>query len=182
MHGRVEARLVRAGLEGGDLGRVLALHAAALRHRLAVLTEQEHPDLLHPSRTLLILLDDCDVVDPDVLEAAVAVESEFPALRIHSDLPLARAVPLPAPAHADPELLESLVVAPREVRLIAIAERLDHARHLHLGPPERWPEFHELFRDAYAPVAHRTHPQLARRCDRWAGAFGRRFLTPDSRS
>lgn len=176
MHARLEDRLARAGLPDTGRGQVLDTHARALAHRLRVLHDEEHFDLLHPSRTLLILLDDCDVVDADVLAAAASIESEHPALRIEPANDLARATPNPDTAES---LIEALVVESTEVRLIALAERLDHARHLHLAEPARWAPFHASMCAVYAPVARRTHPRLAQRCDRWCDMFGRRFLGPE---
>jgi hypothetical protein len=173
MQRRLERRLGRAGLPTADAERVLDANAAALLRRLDALRDEEHPDLLHPSRTLSILLDDCDVVDAELLEAAASVESEFAALRIAPRNDLARGVPAP---DTDENLLEALVVATADVRLIALAERLDHARHLHLRESESWSAFHATMCDIYRPVARRTHPQLARRYDWWCPMFGRRFL------
>ena len=174
MHGRLSRRLERSGLDPTAQGRVLEANAAALLHRLDVLGDDEHFEALHPSRTLLILLDDCDVVDADVLEAAAAIESEHEQLRVAAMSSLALTVPVPL--HGGDELAEALVVAHADVRLIALAERLDHARHLHLRAPESWPAFHRSIGTIYRPVAHRTHPRLARRYDWWWRMFDRRFL------
>ena len=172
MHRRIERRLERAGLPAAHARVVLDANAAALAHRMDVLGDDEHPDLLHPSRTLLILLDDCGVVDARVLEAAASVESEHPALRIPHRNDLAGSVPL-----ADSEtLLEDLVSVSDDVRSIALAERLDHARHLHLREHGSWPSFHEQACSVYRPVAHRSLPRLARRYDWWCRMFARRFL------
>ncbi len=173
MQRRVERRLERSGLAVDGRERVLRAHAAALLHRLSVLADDEHFDALHPSRTLLILLDDCAVTDVRVLEAAATVESEHASLRVAAANALAEAVPLPA---AHPDLLEQLVVADEDVQLIALAERLDHARHLHLRDAADWVPFHALVEDVYAPVARRTHPRLGRRYDWWQRTFRRRFL------
>ena len=174
MHGRLARRLEKAGLDERASGPVLEANAAALLHRLDVLRDEEHFEALHPSRTMLILLDDCDVVDATVLEAAASVESEHDALRVDDPSPLAASVPLP---HAQRErLLEELVIASGEVRLLALAERLDHARHLHLRDRLEWAAFHASFGAVYLPIAHRTHPRLARRFDWWWRMFQRRFL------
>lgn len=173
MHRRIEDRLRQAGLAEAAGGQILETNAAALLHRLNVLGDEEHFDLLHPSRTLLILLDDCGVVDAEVLRAAASIESEHVTLRIAPANDLASDVPAPDTTET---LLEDLVVADAEVRLIALAERLDHARHLHLREPAEWPAFHESMRTVYAPVATRTHPRLDYRYDWWCDMFGRRFL------
>ncbi|HUF13331.1 MAG TPA: hypothetical protein VMN78_09540 [Longimicrobiales bacterium] len=173
MHRRIQERLAQAGLAAQERSQILDTHAAVLLHRFDVLEKEDHFELLHPSRTLLILLDDCGVVDADVLSAAASIESEHVALRVAPANEIARAVPLP---DAGDELLERLVVAGPEIRLIALAERLDHARHLHLRAAAAWPAFHDAMCAIYAPVARRTHPRLEERFDHWCDMFGRRFL------
>jgi hypothetical protein len=59
---------------------------------------------------------------------------------------------------------------------IALAERLDHARHLHLMSAVAAAPFHSLIETVYLPVAERSCPPLARRLERWAQAFARRRL------
>lgn len=173
MHRRLELRLRHAGVAEDDSLRVLDAAGTALMHRLHVLRDEAHPDLLHPARTVLILLDDCDVAEPDLLEAGAYVESEFPELRVPHRSDVARAVPT---VESGDMLLEDLVAATVGVRLVSLAERLDHARHLHLHEPERWTAFHRQTRDVYRPVALRTHAVLARRYDTWCRMFERRFL------
>ena len=68
--------------------------------------------------------------------------------------------------------------APASIRLIALAERLDHARHLHLREPVHWRPFHEGIGAIYAPIAERTHPRLAGRYAWWLTTFRSRFLQP----
>ena len=177
MHLRLARRLERAGLDAAARARVLDANARALLHRLDVLGDEEHFDVLHPSRTLLILLDDCDVTDAEVLATAALVESEHTDQRI-DDVAAAR---VPTPASSADLLLEELVSAQQPVRLIALAERLDHARHLHLRAPGVWRDFHESIGTVYAPVAERTHARLARRYAWWHRTFRRRFLEPDGR-
>ena len=172
MQRRLERRLQRAGMSQADAASVLKAHAEVVLHRCRVLHDDEHFDALHPSRTLLILLDDCDVADVEVLAAAARVESEHPELRVAAE-GLAAAVPIPAETDT---LLEDLIVASGDIRLIALAERLDHARHLHLRPRAHWAAFHESACSVYAPVARRTHPRLARRFEWWTRMFARRFL------
>ena len=176
MHLRLARRLESARLPAPDRARILEANAAALLHRQAVLQDEDHFEALHPTRTLLILLDDCDVVDADVLEAAPAIESEHAELRVAHRSALADLVPVPSTAE---RLMEELVVASGEVRLLALAERLDHARHLHLREPGTWTGFHGSIGAVYRPIAHRTQPRLARRYDWWWRMFERRFLAPE---
>ena len=172
MHGRLERRLDKAGLDARSRARVLEANARALLHRLEVLGDEEHFEALHPSRTLLILLDDCDVAEADVLEVAAGVESEHGALLS----PGADSHAVPTPGASGDALIEELVVAPEAIRLIALAERLDHARHLHLRPATAWAPFHAGIGAVYLPLAQRTHARLARRYDWWWSMFRRRFL------
>ncbi len=176
---RLERRLEQASLAPQQRASVLAAVGDPLDRRARAFGD-EHFETLHPARTLLILLDDCDVADAVVLEAAAAIDSEHAALRAPSSSPLAQLVPLPD--HVGDSLLEDLVSADETVRLIALAERLDHARHLHLRERSDWVDFHHGIGVVYAPVAARTHARLARRFDWWWHTFRRRFLqAPDTR-
>ena len=85
---------------------------------------------------------------------------------------------LPGPGADEEERREALVVASNDARLVALAERLDHARHLHLHPRAEWSEFHRGAARVELPVAGRTHAMLERRWRRWADAFARRHM-PD---
>ena len=173
MHNRLAHRLDRAGLTPDARASVLQANARALLHRVGVLGDDEHFDALHPSRAILILLDDCEVADAAVLAATAQVESFDERLRVSGDAGLARGVPLPDRGE---RLLEELVIASAEIRLIALAERLDHARHLHLRPRSSWTPFHRTIAQVYTPIARRTHPRLARRFEWWECMFARRFL------
>jgi len=79
-------------------------------------------------------------------------------------------VPLPGV-----DVAEALVTAPEAVRMVALAERLDHCRHAKF-----WPEradqdrIHGEAMAVYGPVAERTDEALARRFAHWSEAFGRR--------
>ena len=163
----------QAGIAADRSDRILEVAVACLERRARAFGD-EHFETLHPARTLLILFDDCHVTDADVLEAAAEVESEHPSLRGPQPSELALRVPLP---DRHPEtLLEDLIAAEPTIRLIALAERLDHARHLHLRDRAAWPAFHQGIGDVYAPVAARTHDRLARRYDWWWHTFRTRFL------
>jgi hypothetical protein len=74
-------------------------------------------------------------------------------------------------------LLEALVTAPHDVGLIAVAERLDHARHLHFREPALWRPFFQQITDAYLPFSDRVSGQMAVRLARWSGAFEKRLLS-----
>jgi hypothetical protein len=171
--GKTGATYVRAAVE------------AALRPRDALVDDDHDPRYLHPARTVLILLSDGGCRTPEVLAAAAFVESVDEELRAAAALAdadaavraLAKAVPLPAAGSDD--LLERLVSADHDSALTALAERLDHARHLHLRPELPWREFHGEIETVYAPAAARFNQNIARRFDRWAEAFrARRLLAP----
>jgi hypothetical protein len=141
-------------------------------------------ELLHPGRTVLILLEDAKTELAALLAAGALVESEnadwaVPIDRVRAQYgdevaSLVAAVPRPA-EHAD-DLLESLLCAPVDAQRIALAEQLDHARHLHLRPPALWVSRHEMVRTAYLPIAARTDAVLERRLHWWQDMFERRFL------
>lgn len=142
---------------------------------------ETHPDFLHPGRTVLILLLDAGVTDPVLLAAGGLAETLHPGLAAPRDTaaaPRVRALldQVPTPAHEGERLLEALLAASEPVRLIALAERLDHMRHLHLHPAEDWATLYRETRATYLPVAERTHPTLARRFRWWCDMFVRRYL------
>ena len=175
------ARSLGVPVEGiGALGRA---HALAMEPRAAVLLDDRHPAFLHPGRSVLILLRDVGCLDPVTLAAAAVVESEDAELRVSSAAihrvldedvaALAAAVPMPG----DDSLAYDLVTAEEPVRLVALAERLDHLRHAHLRDADRsWRTgAHHQALSVYLPMAHRTHPRLAQRYDHWCRAFARRL-------
>jgi hypothetical protein len=122
--------------------------------------------------------------DPDVLLAATLVDSARPDL----DLPLEdaeeeagpRAIEIARRVRAGPppdsDRLEWLVQLDGDALLVALAERLDHARHLHLAPAATWPDFHRRFAKADLPAASRSDARLAWRMQWWHDSFARRFL------
>lgn len=187
---RAEAMLARlldtarkAGIDDDGAAGIERAYRAAMAPRAARLEDDHAPAFLHPGRTALILMDDLGVADPDVVAAGALAETIFPELAadvagIDRDV-AAILRELPVPARDGERLLERLVSAPDAVRLVALAERLDHARHLHLEPDLDWPAFHHETCAIYAPVAERIHPTLARRFAWWCRTFDRRFLRGD---
>lgn len=167
-------------LAHADVALIRAAVTAALRARDAALAEHD-PRCLHPARTVLILLADVACRDADALAAAAFVESlpaAIPAADTSCLSPRAQALlaAVPLPELADDELLERLVTAEPTTACMALAERLDHARHLHLMSDVAAVPFHAGIEAIYLPVAERACPPLARRLERWAGAFARRRL------
>lgn len=180
---RLERAARRAGLHA-DAVRIAELFRAILRVRDPELPDPEHPDYLHPGRTALILLEDLRIADPDLLCAALLRDSERPGLLLPADeelrlagsraASLARSLPPADPGPAD--RLELLVSCDDDTLVLALAERLDHARHLHLRPDSEWRAFHRTIAAADLPAAARSHPRLAARLLWWHDNFARRFL------
>ena len=167
---------------------VHGLHGVAMEPRREALADDHDPDFLHPGRTALVLLLDAGVTEPAVLCAALLRDTRRPELEppapavegwararaqggvaaVRPALELAAAVPSPA----DDSLAETLVVGSDALRLVALAERLDHLRHAHLhDDPSGLEEAWERARDVYLPVAARTHPVLERRYAWWVRTF-----------
>lgn len=183
MAARVERAVNRAGLEDHAM-RLAGLFRTILEKRSTILRNPEHPDYLHPGRTLLVLLEDLRVTDADVLAAALIVDSERPglgpsgdeAMQLAGARPAAIAAPIPAASAEFETRLETLLCLEPESLLVALAERLDHARHLHLRPPETFAAFHASIGSADLPASSRSHPRLAWRLQWWYDSFARRFL------
>lgn len=178
----MENRLVRTledvGLDAASVDGVVAAYRVAMERRLAALAGH-HPDFLHPARTALVLVLDCGYRDAVGLAAAALLESERPELRTAPDEVRTRispavaerlaGIPLPGPG-----VIEALLEASPDARLIALAERLDHCRHAKFW--EDRVARRRILEEAeavYGPIAERTSPELARRFAHWAGAFRR---------
>jgi hypothetical protein len=184
---RVGFETVRAiGAEGATT--VTAAVEAALVPRDRTIADDHDVRALHPARTVLVLLSDTDCRDAVVLAAAAFVETLDAALTAPRSALAMTAGPeavrllhqVPIPGHDRELLLELLVSAEPDAARMALAERLDHVRHLHLRPELDWETLHSEIEDVYLPVAQRVAPQLARRLDRWAEAFGRRLVVRKS--
>jgi hypothetical protein len=179
---RVTAEAAAALGEEGT-APVRAALAAALHWRDDRIADDHDPRLLHPARTILIMLSDGASRSPDALAAAAFVDSVDAGLTPFVSalgaaagagaVRLRQAVPLPDAA--DEQLLERLVSAGDDVALTALAERLDHARHLHQRAELEWRPFHSQLVAVYVPVARRCAPRIAQRMEHWALAFARRL-------
>jgi hypothetical protein len=178
----------RLGVDPAGLDLVRRAFQVGMGPRFHRELDDHHPDYLHPSRTALILMDDARVADARVLAAALVTETRDESLAPAPDAlrelgpAAALAESVPHPGQEGAGLVEALVASPLEARLVAVAERLDHARHLHLRRQEEWLPYHALTRDVYAPIADRTHPALAGRIAWWCTTFDERFLGPDRRA
>ena len=167
--------------QGIDL--VSRAHALAMVPRVASLEDDHHPLYLHPGRTVLVLLRDAGVTDAGVLAAAALMESEDAEFRVEAgrvEAEMGRAVLeiVTAVPQADSDTLaEALVGAELSVRLVAVAERLDHLRHAHQREDQAWRDrIHAQAVAVYQPIAERTNERLAGRYRHWRRAFERRFL------
>jgi len=182
---RIAAAAEHAGLAPHDVALVERAFHVAMAPRARLIADDHDPDFLHPGRTTIILLEDLGRTEAIVLAAGAVCETlrdelAVPAPQTEAELgPAVRALvdEVPLPALAGDELLERLLAAGHDARLVALAERLDHARHLHLRPAAGWRAFHTLACETYLPVALRTDPTLARRFRWWCGQFERRYLS-----
>jgi (p)ppGpp synthase/HD superfamily hydrolase len=173
----------RAGVADDDAERLSRALFAALDYRASAIDDPEDPAFLHPARNALILLDDLGVADPDVLIAATLLDAEQPALMPSPETAVAiggpraaallAAVPLPANAES---LAEDLLTCDDASRLLALADRLDFVRHLHLVVHDDARGAHALTCSVYLPIAQHSHARLGQRFASWTGAFERRFL------
>ena len=172
----------RALVGEADAALVADAVQRALAHRESHVTDDHDPRYLHPARTVRILLADVALRDANALAAAGVFES----LDRQLALPLAALEPnfaavvasIPLPQAGADDVLEQLIVAEPDMAIAALAERLDHARHLHMRDDLDWPSFHAAIRAAWIPAARRVAPSLARRYEHWADAFERRLVIP----
>ncbi len=171
-----------AGVDDEGLELLSRAHLLAMEPRMRLLRDDHHPQFLHPGRTVLILLRDGGVTDGGVLSAAAVTESEDASLRVDPERVAdvlgdgVRSIADRAPRSDSEVLAEELISAPTDVRLVALAERLDHLRHAHLRTrDESWRRrVHSQAESVYLPVAERTDPLLARRYRHWCRTFPRR--------
>ncbi len=191
MGARVAATARRLGVDPDGRELLATAFDVAMAPRTAAGLDDHHPDYLHPARTALILMDDAHLADPAALAAAILTESRDPGLRAEPTAiarlgPDVMALAAEVAALGDASeraagtdgagLLERLVLATAPARLIALAERLDHARHLHLRDPTEWAPYHATTCEGFGPAASRSHPTLERRFRWWCRTFSERYL------
>lgn len=158
-------------------------HALAMEPRVAALDDDHHPLYLHPGRTVLVLLRDAQVTEGLILTTAAVTESEdehfrIPASAVRSELGDAVAdLRDRIPAPGSETLAEVLVTGDEKLRLVALAERLDHLRHAHLrDTDDAWRRaVHAEAQAVYLPVAERTHARIAQRYRHWCKTFAKRL-------
>lgn len=166
--------------EAHALARAFGL---AMEPRLEALDDDHHPAYLHPGRAPLILIRDVGAVDVSVLVVAALHESMDARLRVPpaeiedrvgpAALGAVDSIPLPG----DERLVERLLTLGPGLALAALAERLDHLRHLHLRDDlsDHWADAFDETVAAWLPFAQRLHPKLATRYGHWARTFARRI-------
>lgn len=170
----------------GDLGPLRKALAIAMDLRASRLADDHDPAFLHPGRTVLILLNDTGERDVATLAAASLTESLRETLRVPAgairrevgdDVADVRSS-VPGAGGGEAGTLEALLTAPPDLARVALAERLDHLRHLHLeADPALRAHLHADACATYLPVSVRVDPVLGRRYAWWCDRFGRRFLS-----
>ncbi len=175
--------LVGRGASEEDEAAVGRAYALGMKARIETLTDDHHPAYLHPGRNALLLIQDVEGVDPIVLVIAALHESLDEALRATAGeveaeigagaMNALRTIPLPG----DERLVERLLALGPGLSLAALAERLDHLRHLHLREDliDVWADTHTEVSEAWLPFAARTHPVLTRRYAHWVRTFAKRI-------
>lgn len=183
MSRRLDRTARRLGVPDDERRLILDAFSAAMQPRRDRIADDHHPDYLHPARTALILMDDARESDPTVLAMALFCETRDPSLAasIGAIERISRAVAeglagIPLPSHGGEPLIESLLALSPGQSRVAVAERLDHARHLHLRDREEWAVYHATTCAVYARVAGRVHATLGERLDWWCSTFRRQFL------
>lgn len=182
---RLARTAARLGVEPDGTALLVDAFRTAMEPRRKRILEDHHPDYLHPARTALILMDDARIADPSVLAVALFAETRDRELaaspeamgRVSDDVARA-ATSLPDPQREGDRLLERLLALPEGLARVVLAERLDHARHLHLRDRAEWEPYHDLTCRVYAPLAGRIDRTLAGRLAWWCAMFEERFLGP----
>lgn len=185
--GRMASSLGRAarghGFPDAEVRALVRALALAMAPRKEALGDDHHPAYLHPGRAPLILLRDVGPVDISVLVVAcihesVDAELRIPVERVEAALGNAavrarETIPLPG----DERLVERLLTLGPGVSMAALAEHLDHLRHLHLREDliDSWADVHAEVLAAWLPFARRVHEKLATRYAHWARTFVRRI-------
>lgn len=166
------------GIGEAGIERILDAHETAMRPRERLLDSDHHPDYLHPGRTALILMLDTEIRDPVLIAAGALLETMRPELAadVVDDDVRTLLAEIPSPTRDGELLTEALLLAEPEVCTVALAERLDQVRHLHLRPREEWEPTHRMAEDVYLPIAVRTESTMARRYRWWCRTFRERFL------
>jgi len=179
MTARIERALEGHGLPRGDREAVLHAHGEAGVFREGFLPpDEDHPDWLHPGRTLLVLLDDGGVRDPELLKLGAGLDQREPvwipaATRRALDAAEFPILPEGFGGEVHPEdeslWLEAALLLDSDLLTLMVAEGLDLVRHLHLLPPSpiRSRAVHRGV-NLLAPLAYRVGGTLERRFRWWS--------------
>lgn len=171
------------GLGDDEISALAQAYALAMTPRVGVLEDDHHPAYLHPGRSALVLLRDVGALDASVLVVAVLHESLDAHLRVGAE-ELEEHVGLAAlealasiPRPGDERLAEGLLTLGPGLSLAALAERLDHLRHLHVREDlvDLWADSYREVVEVWLPFARRVHPKLAARYAHWARTFVKRI-------
>lgn len=173
----------RHGSSDADVGALGRAFALAMGPRMERIEDDHHPAYLHPGRSPLLLLRDVGDVDVSILVVAAIHESIDGEVRVRpGDIeetlgPAALRAVESIPRPGDERLAERLITLGPGVSLAALAERLDHLRHLHLREDlvDLWAETHREVLRAWLPFAQRVDRQLAVRYAHWARTFVKRI-------
>lgn len=179
----VDRAALSIGLGHDACRRLQEALAVASAPRVARLEDDHHPAYLHPGRSVLVLLRDVGAPAAGSLDLAAVLESEDAALAADRRAVLEALGPGVAeamdsiPRPGEERLGERLLLLERPVALAALAERLDHLRHLHLRPDLRdvWADRHRETAAVWAGFAERMHPRLGTRYAHWVRAFRSRI-------
>ena len=184
MADRIDRTAAIHGVDEDGRGLIERGFRAAMAARVEVISDDHHPDYLHPGRTAAILLDDVGLNEPLPLAAACLVDTQRPELEPSREDLLERVgqevldIRDQVPRPGSERLLEDLLGSEMRVGLVALAERLDHLRHAHLwGDMEAARAAHREGSAVYLAVAERTHPLLARRYTHCCRTFGKKYTT-----
>lgn len=178
MVARLERTLDVYGIPVEDRLKILRAHGEAGVFREGhVPPDEDHPDWLHPGRTLLVLLEDGKVRDPQVLSLAPSLDQLYPVRIPSSPRNTLDEIGFPflggglgghADADEDQQWLEAALELEPALLTLLVAEGLDQVRHLHLLPPSAFrTQFVGRGVNLLAPLAYRIGGTLERRFRWW---------------
>jgi hypothetical protein len=184
---RLEKTLGGLGLPAEAIHPILVAHGEAGVHREAFLPpDEDHPDWLHPGRTLLVLVEDGQIRTTETLVLACGLDQHHPnripettlrALRDEgfpllpgglggrAEYPSAMGLNGETAEDAEADWMEAALALSPALLTLLVAEGLDQVRHLHLESPS----------DARTLAVRRGVTLFAPLADRIGGTLARRF-------
>lgn len=173
---RTEAR---AAVGAVDADTIAAALETALRARDRAIDDDHDPRYLHPARTIRIAIADGPCTNTGALAAGAFIDTVDAWLVPEPPAPLKPWVDAVPVAGADRDLLlERIITADPDAAVIALAERLDQVRHVHLRHDRDARAAHAEVRAICIPAARRVSAVIARRFEHWADAFERKLILP----